>query len=95
MTNRNGIVLVTGATGRQGGSVVRHMLAQGWKLGALSRDPSSAAARSLIDRGVEVLCGDLEDPGSLGKAVHGAFGVYSVQDFWPSARSVKCSRERT
>src|SRR5262249_25004259 len=62
--------------------VVRHMLAQGWKLRALTRNPDEDAARSLAARGVEVVCGDLEDSSSLTRAVHGARGVYSVQDFW-------------
>jgi uncharacterized protein YbjT (DUF2867 family) len=82
MTNRDGTVLVTGATGRQGGSVVRHMLPKGWKLRALTRDPGSAAAKGLIDRGVEIVRGDLEDSASLEKAVQGVYGIYSVQDFW-------------
>ena len=82
MTKKDGTVLVTGATGRQGGAVVGHMLAQGWKLRALVRDPGVAAAKALADRGVEVVRGNLEDPGSLEKAVRGMQGVYSVQDFW-------------
>src|SRR5437899_8567517 len=81
-TNIDGTVLVTGATGRQGGSVVRHMLAKGWKLRALARDPTGAGAKALIDRGVEVVRGDLEDAASLEQAVRGVYGVYSVQDFW-------------
>jgi uncharacterized protein YbjT (DUF2867 family) len=82
MTNRAGTVLVTGATGRQGGAVVRSMLAQGWKLRALVRDPGAAAATALAERGVEVVRGDLENPASLETAVRGVQGVYSVQDFW-------------
>jgi uncharacterized protein YbjT (DUF2867 family) len=82
MTNRAGTVLVTGATGRQGGAVVRSMLAHGWKLRALVRDPGAAAATALAERGVEVVRGDLENPPSLEKAVRGMQGVYSVQDFW-------------
>src|SRR5262245_33688343 len=82
MTNTDGIVLVTGATGRQGGSVVGHLLKQGRKLRALSRNPASAAAKALTDRGVEVVRGDLEDPASLAGAVRGVRGVFSVQDFW-------------
>jgi uncharacterized protein YbjT (DUF2867 family) len=82
MTNTAGPVLVTGATGRQGGAVVRSMLAHGWKLRALVRDPGAAAATALADRGVEVVRGDLEDPPSLERAVRGVHGVYSVQDFW-------------
>lgn len=80
--DRNRKVLVTGATGRQGGSVVRHMLAKGWNLRALTRDPSTTAAKALAERGVELVKGDLEDPSSLEVATRGAYGVYGVQDFW-------------
>lgn len=82
MTNTDGIVLITGATGRQGGAVAHHLLKQGRKLRALSRNPASAAAKALSDRGVEVVQGDLEDPASLAGAVRGVHGVFSVQDFW-------------
>jgi uncharacterized protein YbjT (DUF2867 family) len=75
-------VLVSGATGRQGGAVIRHLLARGWKPRALSRNAGGAAAQDLVRRGVEVVQGDLEDPASLERAVRGMRGVYSVQDFW-------------
>ena len=75
-------VLVSGATGRQGGAVVRHLLARGWKPRALSRNPDGAAAQDLTRLGVEVVQGDLEDPASLERAVRGLHGVFSVQDFW-------------
>src|SRR5258708_175900 len=75
-------VLVSGATGRQGGAVVRHLLARGWKPRALSRNPGGAAAQELVRLGVEVVQGDLEDPASLERAVRGVHGVFSVQDFW-------------
>ena len=82
MVNSDKTVLVTGATGRQGGAVVRHMLPKGWKLRALTRNPSSHASQELGRQGVEVLQGDLEDPSSLERASHGVYGIYSVQDFW-------------
>jgi uncharacterized protein YbjT (DUF2867 family) len=82
MMIKDGLVLITGATGRQGGSVVRQMLEQGWRLRALTRNPSGEAAAALAGKGVEVVRGDLEDPGSLEAAVRGVHGVYSVQDFW-------------
>jgi len=82
MTNKDGPVLVAGATGRQGGAVVRHMLPRGWKLRALTRNPKSYAARRLADKGVELVQGDLDDPASLERASHGVYGIYSVQDFW-------------
>src|SRR5262245_45474930 len=82
MVNTDKTVLVTGATGRQGGAVIRHMLPKGWKLRALTRNPDGPAAQDLADQGVEVMRGDLEDPTSLERAVRGVYGVYSVQDFW-------------
>jgi uncharacterized protein YbjT (DUF2867 family) len=82
MVNENNTVLVTGATGRQGGAVIHHMLPRGWKLRALSRDPGSHASRALAQKGVEVVQGDLEDATSVARATAGVYGVYSVQDFW-------------
>jgi uncharacterized protein YbjT (DUF2867 family) len=89
MSNTDKTVLVTGATGRQGGAVIRHMLPKGWKLRALTRNPSSPAALDLAHQGVEVVQGDLEDSASLERAARGMYGIYSVQDFW----SVGAKRE--
>jgi uncharacterized protein YbjT (DUF2867 family) len=58
------------------------MLAQGWKLRALVRNSEGDGAKRLIDQGIEVARGDLEDPASLERACRGVYGVYSVQDFW-------------
>ena len=82
MANSDKTVLITGATGRQGRAVIRHMLLKGWKLRALTRDPRGHAAQSLAREGVEVVQGDLEEPASLTTAVKGVYGIYSVQDFW-------------
>jgi uncharacterized protein YbjT (DUF2867 family) len=82
MADTDKTVLVTGATGRQGGAVVRHMLAKRWKLRALTRKTSSHAAQALARQCVEVVQGDLEDPASVASATAGVYGVYSVQDFW-------------
>jgi uncharacterized protein YbjT (DUF2867 family) len=82
MLNTDKVVLVTGATGRQGGAVVRHMVPKGWKLRALTRNPQSHAAQSLAHRGVELVQGDMEDTTSLARAAAGVYGIYSVQDFW-------------
>jgi uncharacterized protein YbjT (DUF2867 family) len=94
MTNNNGMVLITGATGRQGGSVASQMLAQGWKLRALSRNPKVEVAGALAGKGVDVVRDDLEDPASLEAAVRGVYAVYSVQDFWSVGASAKRSRVR-
>jgi NAD(P)-dependent dehydrogenase (short-subunit alcohol dehydrogenase family) len=55
MTNSDKIVLVTGATGRQGGGVIRHMLPKGWKLRGLTRNPQSRVAQELRRQGVEIV----------------------------------------
>jgi len=89
MPSTDKVVLVTGATGRQGGSVVRHMLPKAWKLRALTRRPEAYEAQSLARRGVQVVQGDLEDPVSIARAAEGIYGIYSVQDFW----SVGAKRE--
>ena len=82
MSEADRTVLVTGATGRQGGAVIRHMLPKGWKLRALTRNPDGHEAQALASQGIEVMRGDLEDPDSIARAAIGAYGIYSVQDFW-------------
>ena len=82
MNNKDRTILVTGATGRQGGAVIRHLLPKGWRVRALTRDTGSSAAKTLAREGVEVMRGDLEDPRSLQPAARGVYGIYSVQDFW-------------
>lgn len=76
------MVLVTGATGRQGSAVARRMLEAGWKVRALVRNPNRTEGHALARLGVEVVAGDLDDRVSLERAVNGVHGVYSVQDFW-------------
>ncbi|USX54590.1 NmrA/HSCARG family protein [Lentzea sp. HUAS12] len=69
-------VLVTGATGKQGGAAVRALTAAGVPVRALVRDPESDRARAL---GVELVTGDLHDRESLVRATKGATAVFSVQ----------------
>ena len=76
------LVLITGATGRQGGATARAMLMQGWRVRALVRNPEAAAARDLEAAGAELATGDLEDRASLAAAVQGVHGVFSVQNYW-------------
>jgi uncharacterized protein YbjT (DUF2867 family) len=82
MKNRDSIITVSGATGRQGGAVARHLLADGWHVRALTRDPSSPAAQVLAAGGAEVVQGNLDDRASLDRALVGVHGVFSVQNFW-------------
>ncbi|MEE6174935.1 NmrA/HSCARG family protein [Mycobacterium sp. 050134] len=75
----DGPILVTGATGAQGGAVVDALLAQGAEVRALVRNPSSASAAALAEAGVELVKGDFDDGDSLAEAASGAVGVFSVQ----------------
>jgi len=77
--NSERIILVTGATGRQGSAVYRHLQAKGFKLRVLVQDPDSNKVRQLKDHGTEVFQGSLDDPDSLRRAMEGAYGVFSVQ----------------
>ncbi len=73
-------ILVTGATGRQGGAVARHLLRGGWRVRALTRDPESLGARALSELGMEVVRGDMARKETLLPALEGVYGVFSVQD---------------
>jgi uncharacterized protein YbjT (DUF2867 family) len=82
MDKTNKTLLITGATGNQGGAAIRHLIRDGWKLRALTRDDSKPAAEELKKLGVEVVRGDLSNAESLDKALEGVYGVFSVQNFW-------------
>jgi nucleoside-diphosphate-sugar epimerase len=66
-------VLVTGATGQQGGAVARTLLARGHRVKALTRKPDSVAARHLVSAGADLVTGDLGDAASVLKAASGVF----------------------
>jgi uncharacterized protein YbjT (DUF2867 family) len=76
-------ILITGATGKQGGATLAHLAQRGgFKLRAMTRKPSGDAARALAKLGAEVVQGDLDDAASLERAVDGAWGVFAVQNTW-------------
>src|SRR3954469_19771986 len=76
-------ILITGATGKQGGATLRHLAKRGgWKLRALTRKPDSDAAKAIAALGAEIVVGDLDDAGSLERALAGVWGVYAVENTW-------------
>jgi len=75
-------ILVTGATGHQGGAVARELLARGHRVRAMTRKPQSEPAKALADLGAEVVAGDFDDEASVAKALSGAWGVFAVQNTW-------------
>lgn len=76
------LIVITGATGQQGGATARELLEAGRKVRAVTRKPDSPAAQALKALGAEVVAGDLDDDASLAAALTGAWGVYSVQNTW-------------
>ncbi len=77
-------VLVTGATGNQGGAVVDHLLAAetAFDVRGLTRDATSEAAQALAERGVTMVEGDLNDEASLRPHTADVDAVFAVTNFW-------------
>jgi uncharacterized protein YbjT (DUF2867 family) len=71
-------ILVTGATGKQGGATARRLLALGRPVRALVRDPAAPAATALAAAGAELARGDFDDPASLPPALDGTVGVFGI-----------------
>lgn len=76
------VILVTGATGKQGGAVARELLARGHAVRTMTRKPESEGAQAMGKLGAKIVPGDLDDPGSLARALDGAWGVFAVQNTW-------------
>ena len=71
-------ILVTGATGKQGGVAARRLLHQGWTVRALVRDPGAEAATALARAGADLVQGDLDSPETVTAAVEGAYGIFAI-----------------
>lgn len=83
-SNEKRPILVTGATGKQGGAVIRHLREKGYPVRALTRNPDRPEARVLLNQpGVEIARGDYDDKPSLLRALEDVYGVFSVQTPYP------------
>jgi len=76
------LILVIGATGRQGGAVSRELLQRGFKVRALTRNPNQPAAHALVGLGAQAWQGNMDDRASMVRAMNGVYGVFSVQTWW-------------
>ncbi len=88
----NKVIVVTGATGNQGGAVVKHLMNSGFTIKAVSRNLQSQSADRLRQQGVEVVYGDLDKPETLTPILKGAYGVYSVQNNWTSSIEIEIAQ---
>jgi uncharacterized protein YbjT (DUF2867 family) len=79
------VIAVVGATGAQGGGLVRAILNDkngSFTARAITRNVNSDKAKALADAGAEVVAADLDDVKSLKKAFEGAHGAFCVTNFW-------------
>lgn len=77
-SNSDRLILVTGATGKQGGAALRALRERGFSLRAMTRNPDKPGARALVGHGVEVVAGDLQNADSLRAAMDGVYGVFAM-----------------
>jgi uncharacterized protein YbjT (DUF2867 family) len=78
MNSHDSPILVTGATGKQGGATARRLLAEGRPVRALVRDTATPAATALAAAGAQLVRGDFDDPRSLAPALDGAAAVFAI-----------------
>jgi NAD(P)-dependent dehydrogenase (short-subunit alcohol dehydrogenase family) len=72
-------VVVTGATGKQGGAVARSLLERGHKVRAVTRDPNSSRAKSHANAGATLVGASLEDTSAIAKALEGATSLFAMR----------------
>ncbi|MBN4001680.1 NmrA/HSCARG family protein [Nostoc sp. LPT] len=90
------LILVTGATGNQGGAVARHLLQRGnFTVRAFVRDPNKPAAQALQQVGAELVVGDFSDRASLDHALQDVYGVFSLQTFLKGGLSAEIRDGKT
>jgi uncharacterized protein YbjT (DUF2867 family) len=85
MAEQKKVIAVVGATGAQGGGLVRAILADRngpFRARALTRHPDSDKGKALAAEGAEVVAADLDDQASLERAFAGAYGAFGVTNFW-------------
>jgi uncharacterized protein YbjT (DUF2867 family) len=84
------LITIFGATGNQGGSVVKSILAhptlsQQYKIRAITRDPSKPNAQALAAKGVEPVKANTDDAESVKHALDGSYAVFAVTNYWEKA----------
>ncbi|KFY13102.1 hypothetical protein V492_03479 [Pseudogymnoascus sp. VKM F-4246] len=84
------IIVVFGATGAQGGSVIKSILgdskaAAQFKIRAVTRDTTKPSAKALADQGCELVTADLNNEKDVARVLKGAYGAFAVTNFWETA----------
>jgi len=79
--NNPKVIFVTGVTGNQGGAVARNLINRGFKVKALTRNPTSAQAQNLRKQQVDIIEGNLNEPNTFSHHLKDIDGIFSVQTF--------------
>lgn len=79
--NNPKVIFVTGVTGNQGGAVARNLINKGFKVRALTRNPTSAQAQNLREQQVDIIEGDLNEQNTFSHHLKNIDGIFSVQTF--------------
>jgi uncharacterized protein YbjT (DUF2867 family) len=87
--NATRLILVIGGTGVQGGNVARELLAHGYSVRVLTRNPDSASAKRIAEKGAEIAQGDMGDLSSLEPAMKGVSAIFSAQYSDPRDHTVE------
>ncbi len=85
----NNLILITGATGKQGGAVARLLLQKGRKVKAFTRKPESPAAQELQRLGAELAAGSLDDLDSIKAAAQGAQTIFAMSTPYEAGMEVE------
>jgi uncharacterized protein YbjT (DUF2867 family) len=93
--NTERLILVVGATGKQGGAVARSLLDRGFQVRGLTRNPQKPEAQALAEQGAEVVQGDMDDSSAMDRVLEGAYGVFSVQNFWETGYDGEVQQGKT
>jgi uncharacterized protein YbjT (DUF2867 family) len=93
--NEERLIVVAGATGKQGGAVARSLLDRGFRVRGLTRNPQKPEAQALADQGAEVVQGDMEDRSAMDRVLEGAYGIFSVQNFWETGYDREVQQGKT
>jgi uncharacterized protein YbjT (DUF2867 family) len=75
--------------------VARSLLERGFQVRALTRNPQKPEAQALADQGAEVVQGDMEERSSMERALEGAYGIFSVQNFWETGYDRQVEQGKT
>ncbi|CAB3998523.1 Hypothetical predicted protein, partial [Paramuricea clavata] len=88
------LITVFGATGAQGGGVVRALLAGGkFKVRGITRSVESEKANELVSQGVEMVQANFDKPETLYEAIAGSYGVFLVTNFWDGMDGARETRQ--